>query len=183
MIEYRELQKKEIDRQLFGEFHRRQVVQDCWRRVQGEWVIQPAPFVDEWSEEDYRFLVECLRATVDKGGLVYGAWEDGALKGFCSVEPEPFGSRKQYLDLSCIHVSEEMRGQGVGSRLFSVACEWAKNHGAEKLCISAHSAVETQSFYRWHGCVEAEEYHPEHTEREPFDCQIERSLVDAEGGR
>ena len=72
MIEYRELNEAEIDRELFGSFIRRQVVTDCWRRVDGEWVIKSDPFVDDWSGEDYVFLVECLKHTVSSGGFVCG---------------------------------------------------------------------------------------------------------------
>ncbi|MBO5277955.1 MAG: GNAT family N-acetyltransferase [Lachnospiraceae bacterium] len=172
-IDYRSLQESEITRPLFRHFNRRQVVKDCWRRVGGEWVIREDPFIDDWSEEDYQFLVQCLRNTVNTGGVVYGAFENGQLKGFTSVEAQPLGSENQYLDLSCIHVSEDMRGQGIGTRLFSLACNWAREHGAKKLYISAHSAVETQSFYRAQGCVEAEEYNREHAEKEPYDCQME----------
>ena len=69
-----------------------------------------------------------------------------------------------------------MRGKGIGKRLFLAAGKWAKEHGAEKLYISAHSAVETQGFYRAMGCVEAQEYNQTHVEAEPYDCQLEYSL-------
>lgn len=29
---------------------------------------------------------------------------------------KPFGSDGQYRDLSCIHISQELRGQGIGGR-------------------------------------------------------------------
>lgn len=173
MIKYRELKDTEVNRDLFYEFKRRQEVKDCWRRVNGEWVIREDPFIDEWSEEDYRFLIKCLQNTIKTGGVVFGAFREGVLKGFASVEAGRFGSKKQYLDLSSIHVSEEMRGSGIGTELFLMACRWAKAHGAEKLYISAHSAVETQAFYHARGCVEAEEYNREHVEKEPYDCQME----------
>lgn len=48
-----------------------------------------------------------------------------------------------------------------------------KKSGAEKLYISAHSAVETQAFYNAMGCAEALEYSKFHTQKEPFDCQLE----------
>lgn len=176
MVIYREIAYEELERELFRQFRRRQVVKDCWRRIDGEWAIREEPFIDEWSEENYQYLTECLRNTVKTGGVVYGAFMDGILKGFCSVEAEPFGSRRQYLDLSCIHVSEELRGSGIGTELFSLARGWAGRHGAEKLYISAHSAVETQAFYHARGCVEAEEYNREHVEREPYDCQMECKL-------
>jgi len=73
-------------------------------------------------------------------------------------------------------VSEDMRRGGIGKALFLAAAEWARKQGAKKLYISAHSAVESQAFYRAMGCVEAAEYHQKHVEAEPFDCQLEYVL-------
>lgn len=173
MIEYRNIPAGELDRELFRPFNRRQVVVKCWRREGGEWVIRDDPFIDDWSEEDYGFLVSCLKNTVNTGGLVLGAFLDGKLKGFVSVEPELFGGEHRYLDLSSIHVSEDVRAQGMGAALFAAAKDWARAHGGKKLYISAHSAVESQAFYRKMGCVEAQEYNRKHMEEEPFDCQLE----------
>lgn len=139
-------------------------------------MIKDAPFVDDWSEEDYQTLVSCLKNTAATGGFVYGAFCDGALKGFVSVEPGLMGVGRDYMDLSSIHVSEDMRGQGVGKQLFLAARDWAREKGAGKLYISAHSAVESQAFYKAMGCVEAQEYQREHVEKEPFDCQLECRL-------
>ena len=163
MIEYRRLEEKEICRELFGQFIRRQEVGKCWRRVDGEWVIRDDPFVDDWTEEDYRKLVACLQNTLATGG-------------FASVEAALFGGEQGYLDLSSIHVSQDMRGQGVGRALFLAAKGWARERGGRKLYISAHSAVESQAFYKAMGCVEAEVYHQGHVEEEPYDCQLECGL-------
>lgn len=173
MITYRTLTETEICRDLFRHFLRHQVVTDCWRRSNGEWVIRPDPFIDEWSEEDYETLVACLRETVRSGGFVYAAFCDGQLKGFVSVGSNLFGATQQYLDLTSIHVSEDQRRCGIGKTLFAAAKAWAKEHGAEKFYISAHSAVESQAFYKSMGCVEAKEYNQAHVEQEPFDCQLE----------
>lgn len=175
-VQYRALTEEEICLELFGQFIRRQEVSKCWRREQGAWVVKDAPFIDDWSEEDYQFLVRCLKNTVRTGGLVYAAFCGGVLKGFASVEPELFGSEGQYLDLTSLHVSGDMRGRGIGRELFLAACRWARGHGARKLYISGHSAVETQAFYSAMGCVEAEEYNQSHVEAEPFDCQLECRL-------
>ncbi len=123
MIQYRDLSADEICRELFQDFIRRQCVTKCWRRENGEWTIQDAPFIDDWTEEDYRILISCLKHTVVTGGFVYGAFCDGALKGFVSVEPELFGGEQKYLDLSSIHVSEDMRNEGIGTSLFLAAKE------------------------------------------------------------
>lgn len=177
IMEYKQLNKEEINRELFRHFIRRQNVTKCWRKEEEGWVIRDAPFTDDWSEEDYGVLIDCLRRTDAAGGFVYGAFCGNRLKGFVSVEPELFGGEHRYLDLSSIHVSEDMRGQGIGKALFLSAKQWAKENGAKKLYISAHSAVETQQFYRAMGCVEAEEYNQKHVEAEPYDCQLECSLL------
>ena len=162
---------------IFKDFVRRQVVTDCLRKIDGKWVVKSDPFIDDWTEEDYKKLVSCLKNTADTGGFVCVAYVDGLLKGFVSVEPGFFGERNKYLDLSSIHVSEDMRGKGIGAKLFAAASKWAKSRGAEKLYISSHSAVESQAFYKKMGCVEAEEYNLGHVEKEPYDCQLEYVLI------
>lgn len=173
MIQYRRLGADEIDRELFKNFIRRQKVTKCWRKENGQWVIRDAPFIDDWTEEEFQELVWLLKRTVDRGGFVCGAFWEQTLKGFVSVEAGLFGGEERYLDLSSIHVSEDMRGRGIGKALFGAAKDWARGSGAGKLYISAHSAVESQAFYKAMGCVEAKLYHPGHVEKEPFDCQLE----------
>ena len=153
MIQYRRLEKHELTPKLFQDFIRHQTVQDCYRKREGRWVIEPAPFIDDWSREEYDFLVQCLKDTIDGNGAVYGAFQaealglPGILKGFVSVEGGHMGSRGQYRDMTSLHVSEDLRGHGAGRQLFLLAKDWARDHGAEKLYISSHSAVETQRFY------------------------------------
>lgn len=173
MIQYRPITADELSLELFSSFIRRQVVTQCMRKIDGEWRAKDIAFVDDWSPKDYAVLVACLQNTLATGGFVYGALTDGKLKGFVSVESEPLGRNRDYLDLSSIHVSADMRGHGIGARLFCAAKQWAAQRGAKKLYISAHSAVESQAFYRAMGCVEAEEYNAAHVEKEPCDCQLE----------
>ena len=99
-----------------------------------------------------------------------------ALKGFASVEGGIFGKTSRYMDLSCIHVSQDMRHSGIGRRLFDEARRFARARGAQKLYISAHSAVESQAFYEAMGCVDAQEIQRAHAEKEPFDRQLECAL-------
>lgn len=175
-IQYRELREDEICNELFAHFIRHQVVTKCRRRENGVWTIKNDPFIDDWTKEDYQTLIACLKNTVLTGGFVYAAFYDGRLKGFTSVESTLFGAEQNYLDLTSIHVSEDMRGRGIGAALFLAAKQWAKKRGAGKLYISAHSAVESQNFYQKMGCVEAEVYEQKHVEAEPYDCQLECRL-------
>ena len=184
MLFYKVLSGEEINRALFRHFIRRQKVTKCWRKAGGAWCVQDVAFIDDWTEEDYEELVRCLHNTVETGGLVMGAFVHEELKGFVSVESGLFGSNREYLDLSSLHVSEDMRGKGIGRTLFRSAMDWARERGAAKRYISGHSAVESQAFYRAMGCVEAREYNQSHVEKEPCDCQLECPLQTmADGGR
>lgn len=63
MIEYQELNLAQMNQELFADFIRYQKVTDCWRKEEGQWVIKEDPFIDDWSDDDYRFLVTCLKQT------------------------------------------------------------------------------------------------------------------------
>lgn len=175
-MRYRPLSGGEIEVPLFSSFIRRQEVTLCLRRIGGAWRETPAPFIDDWDEEDYAFLVRCLRSTVRAGGVVFGAFSGGELKGFASVEAAPAGSRGQYRDLTSLHVSADLRRHGAGKQLFALAAAWARSQGAQKLYISSHSAVESQAFYAAMGCTDAQEIDEDHARREPFDRRLEYLL-------
>lgn len=172
-MEYRMISTENLTRALFAHFIRCQEVTKCWRKEAGEWVIRDAPFIDDWSEEDYAALLAELQELLSNGGIVIGAFYKGELKGFASVSGILFGGQREYLDLTNLHVSQDMRRRGVGRELFLRAADFAREHGAKKLYLSAHSAIESQAFYRAMGCIEAVEYSAYHTEKEPFDCQME----------
>jgi len=172
-MEYRRVDAEELNRELFRDFRRHQKVTKCFRKVDGEWCIKDIAFIDDWNERDYEELIGHLREVLLAGGMMYGAFAEGKLKGFAAVVDGLFGADREYIDLTDIYVSEELRGRGVGTILFREAKDWARRHGAGKLYISAHSAVESQAFYKSQGCVEAEEYHAGHVEKEPCDCQME----------
>ena len=157
MILYRELCLEEVNRPLFFYFQRRQNVTKCWRKVNGEWMIKDIAFIDDWTEQEYNELITYLKYIIQIEGVVIGAFLEEQLKGF-------------------IYVSEYMRRKGIGKGLFQKVTDYARIHGARKLYISAHSAVESQAFYRSMGCMEAEEYNLLHVEKEPCDCQLEYRL-------
>ena len=94
-MRYRPLSGDEIDAPLFSSFIRRQEVTLCLRRIGGAWRETPAPFIDDWDEEDYAFLVRCLRSTVRAGGAVFGAFSGGKLKRFASLGGAAAGSPGQ----------------------------------------------------------------------------------------
>ncbi len=179
-VTYRPLTPGEITRELFSSFIRHQTVTQCLRKIDGKFVPRDISFVDDWTEDDYRQLITELRETASTCGVVIGAFvtDNGspALKGFASLAGELIGSKHSYADLTNIYVSEDYRRNGIGAELFSRIKACARAKGAEKLYISAHSAVESQAFYASMGCTEAEEYSRYHAEKEPCDCQMECGL-------
>ena len=171
----RPLTETELSPALFAGFHRHQVTTRCKKKIDNVWREVDCAFEDEdWDADDLIELTGLLRQILARDGIVFGAFDDnGVLKGFSAVEGRFTGSAGQYLDLVWLHVSEDLRGYGIGKTLFLRSADWAKVHGAKKLYISAHSALESQAFYAAMGCVEAEEYDPVHVENEPGACQLE----------
>ncbi len=50
IICYREIKREELDLNLFKYFIRRQIVNKCWRKTGGEWVIKEALFIPASNE-------------------------------------------------------------------------------------------------------------------------------------
>lgn len=132
------------------------------------WVIKDAPFIDDWSERDYQTLIACLKHTVEAGGFVYAAFCDGLLKALFPLSPSCLAARNNTLICQAFMFPRINAAQGIGKALFLAARSWARAQGARKLYISAHSAVESQAFYRAMGCVEARVYNQAHVEAEPM---------------
>ncbi|MCI9224587.1 MAG: GNAT family N-acetyltransferase [Acutalibacter sp.] len=175
MTEYRKISAEMLGDELFSSFIRRQEVKKCWRKSGGRWVIKDIEFVDDWDAGDYRRVLGQLRDVLGSGGAVWGAFREGRLKGFASVDGRLIGSERQYAVLAELHVSEDCRRMGMGRELFYRAAESARGLGAGKLYISTMSAVESQAFYISMGCVEAVEPDPWHVEKEP--CDVQREYV------
>lgn len=175
-ITYQSLLPEDITLELFQHFNRYQEVKRCWRKENNQWVLKDIAFTEQWGQEEFKILVSCLQNTAKTGGIVLGAFLEHKLVGFASLENEFFGSQNQYLQLSSIHVSNEMRGSGIGKVLFLRMSALAKEKGAKKLYISTHSSEETQAFYKAVGCVEALEYNRRIAQAEPCDCQLEYVL-------
>ena len=164
------------DSTLFG-FNRHQEVTHCWRQTADGLVLKPVEFVETWSREDLARVATELKQTATSGGAVISATiNDERIIGFASVERQAFGESLEYLQLSQLHVSGPFRGSGVGRELFTKAANAARDWGAAKLYISAHSSESSIAFYRALGCVDAKFINSALAELEPFDVQLEYDL-------
>ena len=94
-MEFINIEADNIKAELFSNFKRYQKVTKCWRKIEGQWVIKDINFTEEWGIEEYKILSSCLKNTVETGGMVMGAFSDGILKGFVSVEAGIFGENKE----------------------------------------------------------------------------------------
>ena len=157
-------------------FIRRQEVAECWRKRGGQWKLLPIAYVEDWDLDARRRRAEDILRCVEGGAPAYGAWVQGQVSGLAQLALPRFGSRKQYIDLARFHVSLPYRGRGIGGALFRLACQGARELGAERLYISAHSAQETMAAYRALGCAEAAEVNQLLAEKEPCDVPLEYVL-------
>lgn len=170
------LTEENFNQHSLDDFIRHQVVTECWRNVNGEWKLFPIAFTEEWSLEKCREEALAIANNLHGDMIDYGAFEGGRLLGYITVGTEKIGKEKQYVQLVTFQVSEPFRGMGVGKKLFEKACQAARESGAEKLYISAHSSKESQAAYKALGCVHAEEIIPWIAEEEPCDVQLEFNL-------
>ena len=158
------------------DFVRHQVVSECWRNVDGEWKLLPIAFTEDWGPDRCREKAADIIQRADRDLISFAAFQGDKVIGFITVNTRAMGSRKQYLQLESFQVSEPFRGQGIGTALFSKACAAAKEMGAQKLYISAHSSKESQAAYSALGCVRALEIIPCIADQEPYDVQMEYAL-------
>ena len=126
-------------------FIRHQVVTECLRNVDGNWILLPISFVEEWNLDKCREEASVIANNLKGDLIAYGAFNKTDLMGYITVGTERLGTKRQYVQLVSFQVSEPFRGMGVGRKLFEKAAGIAREYGAKKLYISAHSSKESQA--------------------------------------
>ncbi len=175
-ITYGRVTEENFTRTSLDSFIRRQEVQECWRRVDGQWKLLPVFYIEDWDLEARRVRADRVLNGIRSGGIAWAAWDQANIVGFARLALPLFGGEKQYIALAQLHVSEPCRRLGIGEKLFRLACQGARELGASKLYISAPSARESIAAYHKYGCVLAEEINPVLAEKEPCDVQMEFRL-------
>jgi len=174
-LEVKELTLDDLQLNLLQHFNRYQKVGRCWRLEGDKWVLKDIPFVEKWDTKLKEEIVtddfvNCLKS----GGFLWGVFNsDNQLIAFANISSNLFGCDNQYVQLIQLHVSYEYRGAGVGKNLFQLCSQKAKQLGAKKLYISAHSSEESHRFYESLGCVDAMEIDEKIAASEPYDRQME----------
>ncbi len=175
-IEILKLPDQRFHEYSLDDFIRHQAVSECWRNLDGEWKLIPIAFTEDWGLEKCREEAAEIISRINRDLIAFAAVENDKIVGYITVVTKRIGSRKQYLQLEAFEVSEPYRGRGIGKRLFTYACESAKELGAEKLYISAHSSRESMAAYQALGCVHVQEIIHCIADKEPCDVQLEYVL-------
>jgi predicted N-acetyltransferase YhbS len=175
MIKIRKLAQNELP--LIWKIDRAEVIENIYYFREGKLVLEPEHYdMQGWPsgepEHYHPFLEDCFK----RGGFFWGAFEKETLVGVAVLEEKFIGSKKNTLQLKFLHVSNSIRKQGLGRKLFEIAAEHAKNMGAAKLYISATPSENTVNFYRYLGCELAEEIDKELFAFEPEDIHLEYLL-------
>ena len=174
--QYRRLDKNNFTGHSLDDFVRHQTVTECWRKIDNDWKLVPNVYEENWSQVQCREIAEDVARHINLDQTGFGAFDGERIIGFATVSHRIFGAAARYVQLVCFQISEEYRRQGIGRKLFSMACEEARRLGADKLYISAHSSKESQAAYRALGCMPAEEVNEGLAAAEPFDVQMEYRL-------
>ena len=174
--EYKRLDNNNFTGNSLDGFVRHQTVTECWRKTDNDWKLVSNIYEENWSRVQCRKMAEEVVHHINLDQTGFGAFDGERIIGFATVSHRIFGVTARYVQLICFQISEEYRRQGIGRRLFSLACEEARQLGADKLYISAHSSKESQAAYRALGCGLAEEINEELAAAEPFDVQMEYRL-------
>lgn len=173
-ITYLFLTEKNFNEDSLDDFLRHQEIKECWRKNSNdEYVLVANEYVEDWDLNKRKEVAREILHKIAGKRFAYGAFCEGKVVGYILVSNEFFGSSNQYLELLLYHVSEPYRRHGIGKELFELACKKAKEIGAKKLYISAHSSKESQAAYRRLGCTEAAEINQAIAEHEPYDVQME----------
>ena len=174
--QYRRLDNNNFTGNSLDDFVRHQTVTECWRKIGNDWKLVPNVYEENWSQVQCREMAEEMVHHIDLDQTGFGAFDGRRIIGFAAVSHRIFGVAARYVQLVCLQISEDYRRQGIGRKLFSLACEEARQLGADKLYISAHSSKESQAAYRALECNFAEEINEKLAAAEPFDVQMEYRL-------
>jgi GNAT superfamily N-acetyltransferase len=173
--EYRELALTECDR--IREIDPDQYIKNAFRLVGGRRVLVEIDYYQRGWPEGYEKSRKGLERVLQKGGVAFGAFDSGGrLLAYASLSREVFGAQKKYVLLDALFVSKEVRGRGIGGRLFHQCVHRARDWQVDCLYICAGSAEDTIGFYRGLGCKDTPEINEALFQEDPRDIQLAYSI-------
>ena len=170
------LSKENFSEFSMDDFKRYQEIKESWMLENGQYVLRPNPHILDWDVEACRSTAREILEGIEDGGFAYGAFSEGKFLGYILIGGKFIGREGDALQLKLFHMTNGLRGQGVGKRLFAAACDEARRRGAKRFYISANASKESQIAYRKMGCVYAREFIDEIYNETPHDVQMEYEL-------
>lgn len=129
-----------------------------------------------WPPGEATKYTPILESCHDRGGWLYGLFDEDRLIGAAVLESQFIGRRGDQLQLKFLHISRTYRSQGWGQQLFALAKAEAARRGAKRLYVSATPSEHTITFYLRLGCTLIAEPDPLLYELEPEDIHLECEL-------
>lgn len=170
-VKYQPLELNECSR--IKEINASQFIGRAWRNVDGRRQLVEIKYQETDFPNGFDNHLTRLENTIRSGGVALGAFFNERLVGFCSVNSDCFGEIHRYALLDQLFISNEVRGRGIGKKLFMMAANITKNKGIEKFYICAGSSEETIAFYFAIGCEEAKEINQNLYQLDTRDYQLE----------
>jgi GNAT superfamily N-acetyltransferase len=151
-VEIRRLARTELSR--VGEIDRTEHIDLLYEQRGTELVERPGNWsASAWDPDGHgEHSVEAkrheLERYVDAGGMAFGAFVDGRLVGIGVVVPH---LRPAVAQLAFVHVTQTLRGAGIGSRLSGELEQAAYGAGDSSMVVSATPSANTVRFYKGRG--------------------------------
>jgi GNAT superfamily N-acetyltransferase len=172
-IEIRDLARNELSR--VGEINRTERINVLFEQHgtelvarQGSW-SSPAWEPDGHGEHSVEAQRQALAHYADAGGVARGAFSNGRLVGIGVVVPH---IRPETARLAYLHVSQEFRSAGIGSRLYADLELIARRAGDTEIVVTATPSRNTVRFYLGRGYQPMAQPLPELLELEPEDIHM-----------
>jgi predicted N-acetyltransferase YhbS len=176
MISGRNLSRDEI-KEIWA-MDRSEVINALYHLENGALRLRPEHHdVPGWPPGEAEKYTPILEGCHDRGGWLYGLFDDQRLIGAAVLESRFIGRHGDQLQLTFLHVSRAYRHQGWGQRLFRLAQIEAAQRGAKSLYISATPSEHTIGFYLRSGCTVTADPDPGLYALEPDDIHLEYVLA------
>lgn len=129
--------------------------------------------IPKWSNNKKDDFIQTLSEKIDKGGKVFGAFDNDKLAGVSALGNRTWGNMAH---LSFLHVSKDYRKQGIGRQLIKLVENEALQRGYKRLYVSATESVSTVDFYMNYGFRPTKEVIKELYEEEPNDIHMVKDI-------
>lgn len=174
-MQYHMMTKDELKR--VAELDRREVIEAVYHYRDGALdLVKEHWDVPEWSSRDKQQKIEWLREMHNRGGTIFGAFDESKVVGLIALDNEYIGRNNDQFNLAELHVSKQYRKMGVATALVELVKQKAREMGVKKLYVSATPSQNTVHFYMKRGFRLAQEVNQKLLELEPEDIHMELDL-------